>query len=100
MTPSIILTFIYGVLSIVGGIIGYRQANSKASLISGAISGALLLLAGILLMQGSLVGLWLSRLVALALVIVFVSRLIKTKRFMPAGLMVIVGVATVIASFV
>lgn len=99
MTPGTILTFVYGVLSLVGGIIGYRQANSKMSLISGSISGILLLIAGILLVQGSVVGLWLSRIVALVLVIVFISRLVKTKKFMPAGLMVIVGVATVIASF-
>lgn len=100
MTPSIVLTFAYGVLSIVGGVIGYQQAQSKMSLISGSISGILLLIAGVLLVQDVAVGQWLSRLVSLLLVIVFVTRLVKTKKFMPAGLMVILGVATFISSFV
>lgn len=97
MTGSI-FALIYGVLSIVGGIIGYRQAGSKVSLISGIISGLLLLL-GVVLMPGA-AGFWLAWTVSLVLVIVFVTRLIKTKKFMPAGLMVIVGIATLIALLV
>ena len=99
MTPSIIFTFIYGLLSIVGGIIGFKQAQSKMSLISGSISGLLLLIAGMLLVQDIAAGQWLARIVSLILVIVFVSRLVKTKKFMPAGLMIIAGVATFIASY-
>lgn len=98
MSPGLIFALIYGVLSIVGGIIGYRQAGSKVSLISGIISGLLLLL-GVVLMPGA-AGFWLARMVSLVLVIVFVTRLIKTKKFMPAGLMVIVGIATLIALLV
>lgn len=100
MTPSIIFTFIYGVLSMVGGFIGFKQAQSKMSLISGSISGILLLIAGLLLIQDIAAGQWLSRIVSLILVIVFITRLVKTKKFMPAGLMVIMGVATFIASYV
>lgn len=48
MNLATIITFTYGILSIVGGIIGYKQAGSKISLISGAISGLLLIIAGIL----------------------------------------------------
>ena len=99
MTPITILTFIYGALALVGGLIGYQQARSKMSLISGSISGVLLIIAGVLLVQNNSVGLWLSKIISLILVAVFVSRLVKTKKFMPAGLMVIVGVATFIASF-
>lgn len=100
MTPGLIMTFIYGVLALVGGLIGYRQANSKMSLISGSISGILLLIAGVLMLQDNSVGSWLSKIISLVLVAVFISRLVKTKKFMPAGLMVIVGVATLIANFV
>ncbi|MEM8807152.1 MAG: TMEM14 family protein [Cyanobacteria bacterium P01_G01_bin.38] len=91
MGPGLIFALIYGVLSIVGGIIGYRQAGSKVSLISGIVSGLLLLLAVVLMAR------WLAIVVSLVLVIVFVTRLLKTKKFMPAGLMVIVGVATLMA---
>ena len=89
-------TLIYGLLSIGGGIMGYRQAGSKVSLISGSVSGLLLLLGAGLMFQGSTVGLRLAQIVVTVLIVVFLSRLIKTRKLMPAGLMVIVGVATLL----
>lgn len=91
-----ITTLIYGVLSIVGGAIGYKQAGSQVSLISGIISGLLLLVGAYLLSGGVAAGPALSGLVSLLLVVVFVVRLIKTKKFMPAGLMIIFGVANLL----
>jgi uncharacterized membrane protein (UPF0136 family) len=38
----------FGVICILGGALGYARARSKASIIAGGISGALLILAGIL----------------------------------------------------
>lgn len=87
-----ITTLIYGILSIAGGAIGYRQAGSQVSLISGSISGLLLLIGSYLLFGGAAGGPMLSGLVSLLLVIVFVVRLVKTQKFMPAGLMIIFGV--------
>ncbi|MEM9816771.1 MAG: TMEM14 family protein [Cyanobacteria bacterium P01_D01_bin.6] len=99
MSPAIVMTFIYAVLSVVGGIIGYQKAGSKPSLIAGIITGILLLVAGVGLLQMAVWASWLAIAVALLLVIVFIGRLLKTRKFMPAGLMVIVGVATLIALF-
>ncbi|MDB9528594.1 TMEM14 family protein [Oscillatoria sp. CS-180] len=99
MSPATLMTFIYGVLSIVGGIIGYVQAGSKPSLISGIITGILLLIAGVGLLQAQVWGFWLAIAVTLLLVIVFIFRLIKTRKFFPAGLMVAVGIGTAIALF-
>ena len=90
---------IYGILAIVGGIIGYLTARSKPSLISGIDSGLLLLIGVLLAAQGIASGLWVVKIVTLVLVVVFIIRLIKTKKFMPAGLMVIGGVATLIGVF-
>ena len=39
-----ITTLIYGLFSIIGGITGYQKAGSQMSLISGLISGLLLLI--------------------------------------------------------
>lgn len=86
------VTLLYGVLAIVGGAIGYKQAGSQVSLISGFISGLLLLIGAYLLFGGSAMGPTLSAIVSLLLVIVFAIRLAKTRKFMPAGLMIIVGV--------
>lgn len=96
MSAATLMTFIYGVLSLVGGIIGYVQAGSLPSMISGAITGILLIIAGVGLVQGQAWGLWLAIAIAALLLTVFIFRLVKTKKFMPAGLMVIAGVATLI----
>ncbi|HHP7243792.1 MAG TPA: TMEM14 family protein [Elainellaceae cyanobacterium] len=96
MTVGIIAAIAYGALALVGGIIGYTKAKSLPSLISGVISGALLILGGTIASLGASWGIVLSMVVTTILVIVFVVRLTKTRKFMPAGLMVIVGVAAFI----
>jgi uncharacterized membrane protein (UPF0136 family) len=83
----------YGIMAIIGGIIGYVQAQSKASLISGSISGVLLIIAGVMQLKGQAWGLVLATVVTLVLVIVFAIRLVKTRKFMPAGLMSVLGLA-------
>ena len=99
MSLGLIIALIYGILAVVGGIVGYRKAGSKPSLISGVVSGLLLIIGALRAAQGILSGLWLVRVVTLVLVVVFIIRLIKTKKFMPAGLMVAAGVATLIGVF-
>lgn len=99
MSLGLIIALIYGILAIVGGIVGYLKARSTPSLISGIISGLLLIIGALRAAQGIASGLWVVKIVTLVLVIVFIVRLVKTKKFMPAGLMVIGGVATLIAVF-
>lgn len=96
MNPGVVAAIAYGVLAIVGGIIGYFQAKSKASLISGVISGLLLIIAGVMQLQGQGLGLILAVVVTIALIIVFAIRLAKTRKFMPAGLMTALGVAALV----
>ncbi|MBD2523228.1 TMEM14 family protein [Nostoc sp. FACHB-133] len=91
MNLSIIAAFAYGILAIAGGIIGYTQARSRVSLLSGSISGFLLILAAYFQLQGQTWGLILALLVTSVLVVVFAFRLAKTRKFMPAGLMTILG---------
>ena len=96
MNPGVVAAIAYGILAIVGGIIGYVQAQSKASLISGIISGLLLIIAGVMQLQGQGLVLILAIVVTIALIIVFALRLAKTRKFMPAGLMTALGVAALV----
>lgn len=91
MNLSIIAAIAYGVLTVIGGIIGYLQAHSQVSLLSGIISGLLLFAAAYLQLQGNAWGLFLAIGVTAALVIFFALRLARTRKFMPAGLMTILG---------
>ena len=80
-----ILLLAYGLLMLVGGVMGWR-AGSRASLIAGGASSVLLLIAAWLASGPAIVtGLWLGIVVALALAIVFGVRLAKTGKPMPAG---------------
>ena len=90
----------YGLFVEVGGFIGFVKSKSKASLIAGGISGALLLLSGGLVLIGVAAGGYIGFVVTLVLVVMFGMRLAKTKKFMPSGMMLAVSivVAGVLAS--
>jgi uncharacterized membrane protein (UPF0136 family) len=92
MTPGTIAAIAYAILAIIGGIMGYAQVKSKVSLISGIVSGSLLLAGGVAQHQGMAWGLPLSVVVTTLLIVVFAVRWFKTRKFMPAGLMIGAGV--------
>ncbi|MBE9189281.1 hypothetical protein IQ230_02630 [Gloeocapsopsis crepidinum LEGE 06123] len=96
MNIAIIAAIAYGIITIVGGIIGYTKARSTASLISGIISGLLLFAGAILYLQGQAWGFTLALITTAILVVVFTIRFVKTRKFMPAGLMLTLGVLTLI----
>lgn len=101
LTLSAIVTIAYGLLALIGGILGYRQAGSQASLISGGISGALLIVSGILQAVGVPWARGLAALITGALIAVFIVRWIKTRKPMPALIMIVAGLATLfVMSFV
>lgn len=97
---AIFATIAYGLLSGFGGIWGYIKSQSKPSLISGCLSGILLLIAASIQLRGFTIGLILSRIIVLLLVAVFTVRLIKTQKFMPSGIMLITGVIALSCLFV
>ena len=85
--------FIFGAFTILGGVIGFVKAGSKASLIAGGISGALLLLAGYLIGAGNAqVGLILGLVLSLALAGQFLPKFLKTKKIMPPGIMALLSI--------
>ena len=89
MNPNKIL-WIYIVLLVIGGLIGFLKAKSKVSLIMSVAFAALLSLcaAGIIFQS------YVADILLAALLVVFAMRLAKTKKFMPAGLMLILTIAT------
>lgn len=91
MTPAIILWIYIGLL-LVGGFIGFMKAGSKASLIASSIFAGVLSLANTgVLNYRHLIDLLLG-----LLVVVFAMRYGKTKKFMPAGMMILLTVATLV----
>lgn len=97
MLLGVLAAIAYGLLAIIGGIMGYAQAQSKVSLGSGLVSGLLLLGGGLLYAFGNQVGLILAIVVSTLLVIVFIARYLKTRKIMPAALMIGAGVLALIA---
>ncbi|MDJ0660209.1 MAG: TMEM14 family protein [Crocosphaera sp.] len=92
-------TLFYGILLLFGGIMGYVSAKSKPSLISGVVSGLFLLVSAFLQWQQVPTGLVLAQIITLLLAIVFSIRLWKTRKFMPAGLMLMLSVAMLVILF-
>ncbi len=85
--------WVYIVLLLVGGLIGFFKAKSKISLImSAAFAAALVLMAIPNFFDASFRRNGVNVLMAVLLV-VFAMRLAKTKKFMPAGLMLVVTIA-------
>lgn len=87
---------VYAVVVLLGGVMGYVKAKSQVSLFSGVGSGIALLVAWFICRQIPLVGLGLATFLSLVLFIVFVIRFLKTRAFMPAGLMTLFSLAATV----
>jgi uncharacterized membrane protein (UPF0136 family) len=95
-TPELIATAFYGLISIVGGVIGYWKSQSKISLISGIISGLLLLILARMIYLGNQSANFIAAIIVSLLIIVFISRWLKTKKLIPALPMVFFGLVSLI----
>ena len=82
--------WIYIVLLLVGGLIGFLKAKSKVSLITSVAAAAVLALAAVPGILNATFAQNLTAVVMVALLIVFAVRLAKTKKFMPSGLMLVI----------
>lgn len=91
--------FIFGALTILGGVIGFVKAGSRASLIAGGVSGALILVAAWLLRSGSVqAGLILGLVLSALLEMRFLPAFVKTKKPMPAGMMAVLSMIGTVLS--
>jgi uncharacterized membrane protein (UPF0136 family) len=91
MKPETIL-WIYIVLLVLGGLMGFFKAKSKMSLITSLVFGAVLSVCALDKLRIEVAWGILS-----FLALIFVLRLMKTKKFMPSGMMVLLTLATIVA---
>ena len=94
------IVYVYAVLVIIGGVIGYTRAQSRPSLIMGVVSGLLLLLAGWGLGHALSWGEPLSIVLIVALLVFFGGRYANSRAFMPSGLMAVLSLLALIGFFV
>ena len=80
--------WIYIVLLVIGGLIGFLKAKSRgvADYVGGLCGRAELCAAGIIFQP------YVADILLAALLVVFGMRLVKTKKFMPAGLMLVITI--------
>jgi uncharacterized membrane protein (UPF0136 family) len=91
--------YFFGLVAIAGGAMGYARAKSKASLIAGALSGALLIVAGIL--SPSVPGFILALIVSILLLAHFGRSYAAKKKPMPAIPMIVLsGICIVLTAIV
>ena len=100
MEAAKIYFIVFGVLTIVGGIVGYVKAGSVASIIAGSVAGILLLLAGFALPAHHAFGLGTALIVSLLLIGYFVPKYLRTHMIMPAGIMSLLSVVGIIVAIV
>jgi uncharacterized membrane protein (UPF0136 family) len=90
---TIKVLWVYILLLLAGGLIGFLKAKSKVSLITSAVFAALLILTTLrgVFQPGFALGL--ANVILVALLLVFTVRLSRTKKFMPSGLILVATVA-------
>jgi uncharacterized membrane protein (UPF0136 family) len=96
MSPFVLLLYIYGVLLILGGLIGYLKAKSVPSLVAGGICGVIALLLGYYYSTFHFAP-HAAFLLALLLIFMMGRRYLNSRKVMPAGLIVILSIIVAIA---
>ena len=84
------ILWVYIILLLVGGLFGFFKGKSHVSLIMSVAFAVLLILTTILNDPAARASV---DVLMAALLIVFTIRVVKTKKFMPAGLMLVITVA-------
>lgn len=88
---------LFGLITLVGGIIGFVNADSMVSLIAGGVAGIALVGTGLRLQKGWRPGLYVGIVIALALIGHFGRNyFLNDAAFMPAGLMSILAAIAVV----
>ncbi|MGZ4963203.1 MAG: TMEM14 family protein [Limisphaerales bacterium] len=88
--------WIYVALLIVGGLMGFIKGKSRISLITSTIFAAILALVAL----GKITPAYIAEIVVAFVLVVFIARFIRTRKVMPAGMMMVVSIIVLILLFV
>jgi len=94
--PTKIYFIVFGLLTIAGGAMGYVKAGSTITLVAGAISGILLIVAALLLPSHAVIALVLGGFISLLLAVQFVPAFVRTGKMMPAGMMSLLSILGIV----
>ncbi|KAJ1814619.1 hypothetical protein LPJ56_002969 [Coemansia sp. RSA 2599] len=83
----------FGILIVVGGVVGFLKSNSTASLISGLVFGALIAVTTQYAATHAQAFNLLPAAVCLVLGLIMGSRFLESKKFMPAGMVATLALA-------
>lgn len=93
--------FVFGLITLAGGVQGFIAKGSTASLIAGGVSGLLLLVAGWLVQTGkTMPGLILGLVITLGLAGRFLPKFLKEGGWWPAGIEGILGVVGLVLTVI
>lgn len=88
--------WIYVALLIVGGLMGFIKGKSKVSLITSTIFAVILALVAL----GKITPAYIAEIVVGIVLVVFIARFARTKKIMPAGMMMVASIIVLILLFV
>jgi uncharacterized membrane protein (UPF0136 family) len=91
MTTGQIVLWVYIALMMLGGLIGFIKAGSKASIIASSIFAAVLALFALNILPFRYC--WI---ILFVLLLFFGKRFLKGKKFMPSGMMAVLTVVTLV----
>lgn len=100
MNMGAIAAIVYSILLFIGGIIGYVTSHSIASIAMGSIFGLLILASGIGMLKGSVLAFFGAAGLSLLMTLFFAYRFYLGGKFMPGGMMALLGLVTLIILFV
>lgn len=103
MHPASLIVYIYAILVMVGGVIGFVKVGSRPSLIAGVLGGLVLLAAGYGIgLPSQLWGLQSALILIVVLLVFFTIRYFRGNphAFMPSGLMAILSLLALVGVWV
>lgn len=96
MKVTATIVFVFGLLIVLGGLLGYAKSSSHASLISGSLFGIILIITAHFISKGKIAAQYIALVSTFLLDAIFTYRFAKTLHFFPAGFLSLASLAVLI----